>query len=309
MSPGPACGDKGGLCGAARPRSIGMRRGSAPCPWHLSQGTGSGHRRCCQPPPARRKLGSITGPLCIPAPWLQGVQRIPSSRDTLQGGGDSLSSGKQHTKASCEGQGAAAPAAGPGAPGAPPSLWHQNNLPDHGASPSFPFLADTSQQKPGCASWEQHLGHSEGGANPSVSSWWEPVCQGSANQLPPCTEKYGRTRKRQLFLLLHMPMARTGTQTPPPAPQVSQNPKRGHEQRPIPAPALSSEGGQALPKPTQGSSRCFYFLSPLEPRSVSFLLSHKGAPSLDPGSPALCQAGRTRCPGSAGWGTCAQTHN
>lgn len=146
-----------------------------------------GHRERAQA--ARRKLGSITGPLCIAAPWLWGVLRIPPSRATLQGAGDSVCSGKQRTKASCEGQGAAAPAAGPGAPEAPPSLWHQNNLPDHGAPPSFPFLADTSRQKPGCASWERHLGYSEGGANPSVSSWCEPLCQGSAKQLPPPTGK------------------------------------------------------------------------------------------------------------------------
>lgn len=97
-----------------------------------------------------------------------------------------------------------------------------------------------------------------------------------------------------------MPTARSETQTPPPAPQGSQNPKRGHEQRPIPAPAFSSEV-LAQPKPTQGSSRCFCFLSPLEARSVSSLLSRKGAPSSDAGSPAPCQAGRTCCPGSAGW--------
>lgn len=180
MSPSPACGDKGGLCGAAQPRSIGMRRGSAPGPWHLSQGTGNA---AASPPSCWRALLALS----VLQPLGSGAGRASlSPRDTLQGGGDSVSSGKRRTKAACEGRGAPAPAAGPGAP---PSLWHQNELPDHGASPSFQFLADTSRQKPGGASWEQHLGRSEGGVNPSGSRWCEPLCQGSANLLPPPAEK------------------------------------------------------------------------------------------------------------------------
>lgn len=69
--------------------------------------------------------------------------------------------------------------------------------------------------------------------------------------------------------MLHMPTARTGTQTPPPAPQGSQNPKRGHEQTPIPAPALSSEVfGSAKTHP--GIFQMFLFSQPTR-TSLCFL--------------------------------------
>lgn len=76
MSPGPACGDKGGLCGAAQARSIGTRSGSAPGPWHLSQGTRSGHRHCCQEEAGKHYWPSLysspLAPECAENPFFPG---------------------------------------------------------------------------------------------------------------------------------------------------------------------------------------------------------------------------------------------
>lgn len=127
MSQGTSPHDKDCLCGAARPRCIRMRlqerrfssRGR-PSRWHLSQGRDVSFSASVRVPGGARKFNSVTGPLCVPAPWLPKARRIPAPRESLQGHGDALYPGKRLTKMCCEGTGSWA--AGLGAAGTSQAL-------------------------------------------------------------------------------------------------------------------------------------------------------------------------------------------